>query len=196
MVWIFNGLLIQDLNDFTDCQCKSPYLGIGRYISWPLSKRNDEISKELTKEANERWFNYYSGNEYVLAVISSVDYIKRYIKACKDCGISIRVLYIETNRNRPKCFETYLKKEFLGYDYATSQDFFSALYDDLYGFETPNNLVDFNSKLNVNGLFDDIGILISYIENRNKAINDGYELEQFGDFCKYKISLISDLSVF
>jgi hypothetical protein len=70
------------------------------------------------------------------------------------------------------------------------------LYDDLYGSETPLNLAYFKNKLNSNGLFSNEHDLNYYVESRNKSITDGYELEQFGDFCKYKISLISDLSIF
>lgn len=194
MKWIFNGLLVQDIND--SYQKLTPYLGIGRFVSWPLNKIDSKISKALTEEAEERWFNYYHEDKYALAVVPSMDYIKRYLNECKKLKIKTRVLYIETTRETPRCLEKISKLKFLGYDYATSQDFFSALYDDLYGSDTPSNLVYFKNQLNSNGLFNNENDLICYVESRNKSIADGYELECFGDFCKFKISLVSDLNIF
>jgi len=76
---------------------------------------------------------------------------------------------------------------FLGYDYATSQDFFSVIFDDLYGENTPPMLTKFKTSLNSNGLFSTEDTLLAYIETRHRAIEQGYDLEKHGDFCMYRI---------
>ncbi|HEX3045152.1 MAG TPA: hypothetical protein VHY08_10375 [Bacillota bacterium] len=193
--WNFNGLIIQKLNDLNNVCPLTSYMGLERYQSWPLEDRTDEQSKKLTEETEERWFNYFYGEsneKYALAVVPSMEYISRYLNTCKNYNLKVRVLHIETEREEPQWEGPPLDKTFLGYEYATSQNFYSPLSDDLFGLSTPPSLVNSKSVLNKYGLFNTEEDLISYIENRNKAIGEGYDLESFGDFCKYKVSLITD----
>lgn len=188
--WNFNGMVIQDLSDNNNCQRLSPYNGLGRYLSWPLSNWIDETSKRITVEAEERWFGYCKDNEFALAVVPSREFIENYISICRSKSINTRILCLETDRDNPQCQEPVPNTVFLGYDYATSQDFFSALYDDLYGLEIPPSLVKYKAALNPNGLLGNEDDLISYVKDRNIAIEQGYELEAFGDFCIYRISIV------
>lgn len=48
----FNGFLIQALYGDEWAQSYGNYIGTGRYVSWPLDWKDDEISKKLTDEAN------------------------------------------------------------------------------------------------------------------------------------------------
>jgi hypothetical protein len=189
--WNVNGIVIQSI-DRSDlyCQTKTPYLGVGRYHSWPLETDISEESKLLTQEANDEWFSFYYGSDqkkYALEVIPSFDYIKAYSTLCSIKKISIRAICIETERKVPLWQGPELKKHFLGFDYATSTDFFSTLYDDLYTEETHYLLYKYKTKINSYGLFSEEKDLIMYIQDREKALLDGYDLESDGYFCAMKI---------
>lgn len=187
-----NGVIVQDVNHFYVCQKVIPYHGIARYSSWPLSNRVDELSKKLTREMEERWFNYYSGEEFALAAVPSPEFTRKYLNLCSQLKIKTRILLIETNRKNPRWECSNINTIILGYEYATSQDLFSALYDDLFGNETVFTLKKYKNMLNHHGLFDNENDLVAYIRDRNKAILEGYNLESHGDFCMFKISIIPE----
>lgn len=192
--WTINGLVIQEINDSNEFYSISPYMGIGRYQSWPLMSKTDKQSTLLTKEAEERWFNYFSGesnNKYALAVVPSMDYMQRYLNVCNLYNLKIRVLQIESERGVPVWDGPFFNNTFMGYEYSTSQSFYAPLFDDLYGL-LPPSLAKAKSSLNKYGLFDTEDDLNSYIENRKIAIEEGYDLETFGDFCRFKVSLVTE----
>lgn len=187
-----NGIIVQDLNDAFNCQNLGSYIGVGRYISWPLSRKTDDLSKRLSVEAEEKWFSYYYGESYALSVVPSIEYIERYIEVCNQQGIRVRLLYIQSDREMPKWEGTELRLKLLGYEYASSQDFFSVLFDDLYGAAVPSILTKYKSVLNSNGLFSNEADLLAYIKDRNLAIEKNFNLEPHGDFCIYRVSLVMD----
>ena len=188
--WNPNGMVIQDIKCSENCQSISPYDGVGRYLSWPLSNREDEPSKKITAEAEEKWFGYYQGDEFALATVPSIKYIEKYISMCKSQNIETRILWIETTRNSPRWQDSVPKTILLGYDYATSQNHFSALYDDLYGDKIPPILRKYKLALNSSGLLSKEEDLISYIKDRNIVIEQGDNIEEYGDFCMYRISVV------
>lgn len=190
MDWRLNGIVIQDNMEMHGGGMVLPYNGLGRYRSWPLSDLTDDISRSLTQEAEDKWFGYYNDNRFALAVIPDNEYVSRYMTACWNNNIQTRILFVETDRNKPTWHSEVPKGSLLGYDYATSQEFFSALYDDLYGDDTHSSLKRMKLLLNENGLFDNPEDLLTYIGIRNLLIQDGYDLEMHGDFCVFKISLL------
>lgn len=195
--WTFNGLVVQDINNISnDSKGQISYQGLGCFSSWPLDDRVDTESELISEEARKRWFDFYYdkniNNKFALAVVPSIDYIQRYLILCNKYHLNIRVLHIESDRNKPIWDGPALNKVFLGYDYVTSQSFYSTVFDDLFGSQIPPMLVYFRSMLNKYGLFKTEDELNLYIKKRNTAIEEGYNLESFGDFCKVKISLITD----
>jgi hypothetical protein len=188
--WTPNGFIVQDINDKSNSQKKQPYKGLGCCYAWPLSKMIDEKSKSLTDEADERWFGYFYKDKYALAVVPSLEYLRRYLRVCAENGIEVRVLFVESERETPMSDKIEIKATFLGYDYVTSQDFFSVLYDDLFAEEIPKNLERFKALLNHFGLFSKEEDLYAYVKERNNALEAGYNLEAHGDFCMMKISLV------
>lgn len=191
--WTLNGFVIQDINDNNNFQKQQPYKGVGCFYAWPLSKEKDEQSKSLTDEAVDRWFGYYYEDKYALAVVPSLDYLREYLRVCEGKSIEVRVLYIESDREAPKLDEIEANAIFLGFDYATSQDFFSAVYDDLFAVEVPEKLQRFKALLNSYGLFSDEEDLYAYVKERDCVLNEGYNLEAHGDFCMMKISQLKDI---
>lgn len=191
--WTLNGFIVQDINDNNNSQKQQPYKGVGCCYAWPLSKEIDEKSKSLTGEADDRWFGYYYEDKYALAVIPSLDYLKEYLGSCTKNSIEVRVLCVESDRETPELDEIEVKATFLGFDYATSQDFFSVLYDDLFAEEIPKSLERFKTLLNSYGMFSKEEDLYAYVKARNNVLETGCNLEAHGDFCMMKISLIEDI---
>ena len=128
-----------------------------------------------------------SNDKYALGVVPSIDYMQRYLNVCN-------LLQIESEREVPVWDGPFFKNTFMGYEYSTSQSFYAPLYDDLFGL-LPPSLVKAKASLNKYGLFDTEDDLNSYIENRDKAIEEGYDLETFGDFCRFKVSLVTEAIV-
>lgn len=187
-----NGVIVQAIQNLHIKQKEIPYHGIARYFSWPLSNRVEELSKKITKEMEERWFNFYSGDEFALAVVPSRYFARKYIDICNTFNVQTRILLIESNRKKPVWEGRKDNTITLGYDYATSQDFFSSIYDDLFGSEIIAPLEKYKNMLNDNGLFDNENDLASYIYDRKQSIINGYNLEPHGDFCMFNVSLIVD----
>jgi hypothetical protein len=190
--WTLNGLLVQDLSKI-NLQSSTNYLGIERFHSWPLSCKTDIASKTLTEEAEDKWFNYFydrKQTKYSLAVVPSIEYIQRYLSVCQKYKLNVRVLFVETDREDPVWDGPYYHNKFLGFDYGTTQDFFSVLYDDMYGKEDISLFIPLKLALNKYGLFNTENELNSYINAREEAIKEGHNLEETGDFCRFKISTI------
>ena len=107
--WIFNGFLVQELRNSNNFQSMSTSgeiewcAGLEQYISWPLNDKTDEQSHSLTKKAYNEQFGYsYGDNEFALEIIPTLEYIRSYLNVCRQYNLKTRVLYIETNRERPK----------------------------------------------------------------------------------------------
>ena len=70
-----NGFIIKSNENQLNRSTMDPYFGIGRNITWPLDGLADDVSVELTAEAERRWFGYSDSRPWV---IPDVDYLKRY----------------------------------------------------------------------------------------------------------------------
>lgn len=170
------------------------YNGIARYTSWPLESESDLISKALTIESHQRWFDWwYDENKqmFALNVVPDLEYCARYLKICKEKDIKTRILFCKTERETPIWNETFPKMDFLGYDYATSQDFYSTIPDDIL-LDNMNPLIEeCREVLNTQRLFNTELDVMSYIEKRDVVIKSGTQIEDFGDFC---ISHLSEIN--
>lgn len=187
--WTPNGILVQSKMAKLNTNIK--YLGISSYECWPLAICADEKAIALTQEAEERWFGYmYDDGTYPLAVVPTLEYIERYLGLCNVLGIHTRLLLIESERVAPRFDAVGVSADFLGYDYVTTQEFFSSVEDDLFGLKTVEPQTKYTDLLNQYGLFTHETDLEAYIHDRNELISNGYDLESHGDFCKIRMSLI------
>lgn len=196
----FNGFIIQALYSDEYSQNYEGYVGTGRYVSWPLEWEEDDISKELTDEANNRWF-YYTyleennlNGDSMLNTVGDLDYLNRYVEHCNNLGINIRILQIQSTRKYPIFEEKIkLKGKVLGYDYSSGGSFTSLLREDLDGnFEGEFSILkEFYEKLNNNGLIDKIEDIKRYVLIREKLISKGVNLEILGAML---IMLLTDVT--
>ena len=61
-----NGFIIKSFMEWDRQNKIENYSGIGRYITWPLEGLSDDISVNLTNEAEERWFGYQDKRLWVV----------------------------------------------------------------------------------------------------------------------------------
>lgn len=196
----FNGFVIQALYSDEYSQNYEGYDGTGRYVSWPLEWEEDDISKELTDEANNRWFYYTYLEENniegdsMLNTVGDLNYLNRYIEHCNSLGINIRILQIQSTRKYPIFEEKIkLKGKVLGYDYSSGGSFTSLLREDLDGNFEGEFLIfkEFYEKLNNSGLIDNIEDIKKYVVIREKLIDKGINLEVLGAML---IMLLADVT--
>lgn len=196
----FNGFLIQALYTDEYSQDYPNYNGTGRYVSWPLEWKEDSISKELTDEANNKWFHRtYFGEDVtkgdvMLCTVGDLDYLHRYINHCNDLGINIRILQIESTRPYP-IFENIEQRrgKVLGYEYSSGGSFASMQAEDLEPTFDGEFMVlkQFYEKLNSNGLFENMEDIKRYVSTRQEMLDKGVSLVIFGAML---IMLITDVT--
>ncbi|MBI4330276.1 MAG: hypothetical protein HY673_03215 [Chloroflexi bacterium] len=206
MILFNNGLVIQARIDTTQFDVPAEfrqtpeflryqsYQGIARYVSWPLAwplhVEQDLTTKELTTEAEQTWFQRYD-----LDVVPDQEYCVRYFRACRDRGITTRTLFCRTERQLPTWQAPIPESAFLGYDYSTSQLFYSVIPDDLLVDDLSPLLAESRARLNSNRLFDNEADVHDYIEQRETAIKSGEPLEPDGDFLVYHLSEVNGASL-
>ncbi len=189
MAFFNNGIIIQDISkesieftkqvNLTETEFENfrKYRGLGRYYcSWPLSIEDDNLSRQLTAEAN-KWFDtkYPDGTlEFNFEIIPERDFCIKYVKHCIEKGIKIRILFCRTETEKPVWDFPLPLLNFLGYDYTTSEPFYSSIPEDLLDpvrtyLDHPlyKSLVQCRDKLNRFKLFDNEKDIRTYIERRN-----------------------------
>lgn len=192
MTWTRNGIIVQ--SEKARSSALSKYRGIGVYDCWPLAELSDEKARAITEEAEDCWFGYmYNDNTYPLAVVPTMEYIDRYVVICNILGIDTRLIMVESERSVPRFENIEVTTELLGFDYVTSQEFFSVVEDDLFGQEIVEPSSKYNELVNDKGLFVNETDLESYIHDRNDAIAKGYNLESQGDYCRIRLSLVTKI---
>lgn len=111
-----NGIVVQGLNDKTNCIQTFPYHGIHAYFEFPLMCLKDEESKKLTDEQQvKRIDGYWS---LYPEFISEPDLYHRYIKYCAAMHVPIRALFIESDYADEIWTGALPKTEFMGYEYC------------------------------------------------------------------------------
>ena len=61
-----NGFIIKSNENQLNRSTMDPYFGIDRNITWPLDGLSDDVSIELTVEAERRWFGYSDSRPWVI----------------------------------------------------------------------------------------------------------------------------------
>ena len=81
--------------------------------TWPLEVYEDDLSAQLSNEAEQNWFGYNDGR---LLTVPSKEYIRRYIEHCKEIGIRYNILFVKSPCKKIITGEFPKRTEKLGYD--------------------------------------------------------------------------------
>ena len=176
---INNGYVVQDLNWSIFDQ--NSYKGVQKFKSWPLRKYNDNESIMLEDFAWKKWFAFHGCFE----IIPDVNFIKKYIDHCNQLGIEIRLLQIELPIKQMVTASKLSVKNVLGYDCVAGieMSYLCMHKQDLKKYFPTSSL-----KINNNGLFDRIEDSYEFLSCYHKLINEGVNLEDWGDPIPAKIS--------
>ncbi len=182
-----NGFIIKSYEEQFFSESFKNYIGIGRYTTWPLDSLNDSISQNLTNEAYDKWFGYQDNR---LWTVPDLDYLKRYMRHCKNLGISVFCLQIESDNDTMVSSVKLPIVRVLGFDYSDCDMVTSCMYDD---FTMSNDIVKsrlkkISEKLNEFGLFNSKQDVIEYIQERNFLIELGIDMEEYFSPTIIKIS--------
>lgn len=187
-----NGFLVKSLEEVYEPEIfkfKENYRGIGRYITWPLSDYSDDISKRLEDEAFITWFSY---NDERLCAVPDFNFIERYMHHCKELGLDVFCLQIEspisilTTKDRP------LLKTVLGFDYCDASLEESCMYEDIYMTDPfcEKRFQCIRDMLNENGLLNNLEEVNQYVEIREELIDKGYDMEDYYFLTPVRFSLV------
>lgn len=222
MILFNNGIVVQALNkeridfkykgNFTDTEFENfkSYKGLGRYLSWPLEREEDKLSKQLTAETKKWFVNDFpnGGISYNPRIIPDEAFCIKYLSYCKEKGIKVRVMFCKTEMKKPIWNSPIPKLNFLGFDYAIPMDFYSTIPEDLLNPDRrylSNNiyqaLIQCKYKLNNNKLFSNEIDILKYINSRERVIRSDIQLdftisqehpahlvEDFGNFMIFQVS--------
>lgn len=178
---INNGYIVQGLNYPIFEQ--DIYNGVQKFKSWPLRKHNDNVSIMLEDVSWKKWFAFHGNFE----IVPDVEFIKKYISHCNVLGIKIRLLQIET-LNKYQIATTKLPvKKTLGYDCIAGIElsYLCMQIQDLKEYFPISSL-----KINNNGLFDKIDDVYEFLSFYQKLIDEGINLEDWGNPIPAKINEI------
>ena len=173
-----NGFIIKSNENQLNRSTMDPYFVIGRNITWPLDGLSDDVSIELTAEAERRWFGYSDSRPWV---IPDVDYLQRYKRHCQFMNISTYCLQVESSSSIILSSAELPIIRILGYDYADVDMSTSCLYEDL----TMNVCVVKDifrpvlRKLNQYRLLNSEDDVQEYLSGRRALINMGYDMEEY-----------------
>ncbi|MDD4476280.1 MAG: hypothetical protein PHV95_10960 [Eubacteriales bacterium] len=179
-----NGYLIKGLFRKEFSSTIEGYRGVGSYVSWPLDYFDDDISKALEQEANDKFFCF----ENLLWLIPEKNYIIRYIDHCKEINIEPLIMQIDTPRKSRLPIEQLNVIEVLGYDCITSVN---VSYLDLEPQVFKKLFHKTYSKLNCNYLFDSTDDVFDFLNNYNKLLSNGIDLEQGNNPIPAMLSIVN-----
>ena len=181
-----NGFLIKSYEEQSSYKGDDTYLGIGRYITWPLDTLTDTVSVSLTTEALERWFGYQDNRLYV---VPDLEYLKRYAYHCRELNISIFCMQVESSNSIITTAVSLPVVRCLGYEYVDVDMSTSCMREDLVMTDSyiQNAFSPIKKSLNKYGLFDSTYSIQQYEKCRNQLINEGYDMEEY--FCPTVVRL-------
>ena len=146
-----NGFLVQGLYEIPpvmeDIINACGYLGLSARNSDPLLSLPDRESRELSKAAT--WREVSPGMYQMLEFISDPDILLRYLKACREREISIRLLFAQSDYSQEVWTGPDIPKQCIGFEYSPVP-IDNQIIGDLYCVEP---LAPFLKRLNSYGLF-------------------------------------------
>ena len=152
MCYHINGAVVQELNRPTR-YLEIPnvsYFGINAFFHDPLCGVTDYKLRQIAAQAMEK--EYADGSFALLNFITAADLLFKYLQACREAGIAIRVLFVKSNYADELWEGEFPISRFLGYEYCEIP-FDSQIVTD-FNWYTP--LKAFHNSLNHFGLFDTI----------------------------------------
>ena len=181
-----NGFLIKSYEEQSPYETDKTYLGIGRYVTWPLDTFTDDVSVNLTTEAIERWLGYQDNRLYV---VPDLDYLQRYTYHCQELNISTFCMQVESSNSIITTEVCLPVVRYLGYEYVDVDMSTSCMHEDL---TTNDNYIQsvfapIKQSLNMYGLIDSIDKMQQYKQFRKKLIREGYDMEEY--FCPTVVKL-------
>lgn len=181
-----NGFIIKSYEEQSSYRDDDTYLGIGKYITWPLDTFTDTVSVSLTKEAIERWFGYQDNRLYV---VPDLEYLQRYAYHCRELNISIFCMQVESCNSIITTAFSLPVTRCLGYEYVDVDMSTSCMREDLFADNTyiQSIFAPIKQSLNMYGLIDSIDIMQQYKLRRKQLINEGYDIEEY--FCPTVVRL-------
>jgi hypothetical protein len=146
-----NGFLVQGLYEIPrvmeDMINACGYLGLSARHSDPLMTLPDRESRELSREAT--WREVSPGMYQMLEFISDPDILLRYLKACREREIPVRLLFAQSDYSQEVWTGPDIPKRCIGFEYSPVP-IDNQIIGDLYCCEF---LVPFRKRLNSYGLF-------------------------------------------
>ena len=146
-----NGFLVQDLYEvprvMEDIINACGYLGLSARNSDPLFSLPDRESRELSKAAT--WLEVSPGMYQMLEFISDPDILLRYLKACREREIPIRLLFAQSDYSQEVWTGPDIPKQCIGFEYSPIP-IDNQIIGDLYYYEP---MAPFLKRLNSYGLF-------------------------------------------
>ena len=146
-----NGFLVQGLYEIPrvmeDMINACGYLGLSARHSDPLMALPDRESRELSREAT--WREVSPGMYQMLEFISDPDILLRYLKACREREIPIRLLFAQSDYSQEVWTGPDIPKRCIGFEYSPVP-IDNQIIGDLYYCEL---LAPFLKRLNSHGLF-------------------------------------------
>jgi len=191
-----NGYIVKDINDNEDLIIKDDiYRGLETYYSWPLEKKDDIVSRELTRLAEASFEeNSLEGNFYY-EILTDVELLKRYVNHCNELQIEIIIMRVMTNKNAFIANEELNETEVLGYDciagYAYS--YLSDIHVESQNDFAQNDFASYKTlkdKTNSNGLLNTYDEVEDFIVKRNKLLEQGINLEDYWEPVPARLSLV------
>lgn len=146
-----NGFLVQHRYDLPYSMEEifnvSGYLGLSARNSDPLFSLPDRESRELSKAAT--WREISPGMYQMLEFISDPDILLRYLKACREREIPVRLLFAQSDYSQEVWTGPDIPKQCIGFEYSPIP-IDNQIIGDLYYYEP---LAPFRKRLNSYGLF-------------------------------------------
>ena len=146
-----NGFLVQHLYEMPfgmeEIFNASGYLGLSARNPDPLFSRPDRESRELSREAT--WREVSPGMYHLLEFISAPDILLRYLRACRQREIPIRLLLAESDYDQEVWRGPDIPKTPIGFEYSPIP-IDNQIITDLCWYAP---LAPFQKRLNSHGLF-------------------------------------------
>lgn len=181
-----NGYIIKDLIDNEELEIShSIYRGLQSFHSWPLDKKNDDISKELTNTV----INYFEKNNYI-EIMQDTKLLADYVNHCNKLGIKNIILKIMSKSDSLIAEKELNEIEFLGYDCmaADNVSYLTEIHTkEGRAFEEYKDML---TKLNANGLLNTYEEVEEFIQKRNSLLKRGINLEDYWSPIPVRLSLV------